>query len=79
MKSSKQLFNEYITLFNNIKFYRKKLNLSQEKFAEMCEVSASYIKQIEAGREYKNMTLSVLFKISNVLNIPINELFNNKN
>ena len=79
MKSSKQLFNEYITLVNNIKFYRKKLNLSQEKFAEMCEVSASYIKQIEAGREYKNMTLSVLFKISNVLNIPINELFNNKN
>ena len=81
MKSVKKLFNEieYINLINNIKLYRKKLGMTQEEFAEKCEISASYIKQIESGKEYKNITLNVLFKFSKVLNISISNLFNNKN
>lgn len=81
MKSVKKLFNEieYINLINNIKLYRKKLGMTQEEFAEKCEISASYVKQIESGKEYKNITLNILFKFSKVLNISISNLFNNKN
>ena len=34
----------------NLKYYRKKYNLSQEKFAEMLETTLSYLNQIENAK-----------------------------
>lgn len=70
---------EYLTLVRNIKFYRKRKNISQEKLAELADLSSSYIKQIESARDFKNLTLYSLFKISKALDIDIIKLFEKNN
>ena len=72
------LINEqYDTFRENIKYYRKKLNLTQEELAEKSDLSISYIKQIESNRNYTNVTLTSLLKISKALNKSLEELFRN--
>ena len=51
----------------NLKYYRYKLNLSQEKFAEMMNSTLSYINQLENGR--RKPTLELLDKFSKKLDI----------
>lgn len=70
---------EYLTLVQNIKYYRKKENLSQEKLAELADLSSSYIKQIESAKHFKNLTLYSIIKIAKALNIEIIELFEKNN
>lgn len=70
---------EYLTLVKNIKYYRKKENLSQEKLAELADLSSSYIKQIESAKHFKNLTLYSIIKIAKALNIEITELFEKNN
>lgn len=67
--------SEYDIMRQNIKYYRKQLGYTQETFAEACDLSTSYIKQIESKREFKNISLTTLLKISQTLNISIQELF----
>ena len=57
MISNKELLAQYVVFSINLKMYRKKLGYTQEKFAEKCDLSISYIKQIESGKEFKNITL----------------------
>ena len=71
------LHEEYDNFKQNIKYYRKKLNLTQEDLAEKADLSISYIKQIESCKEYKNVTLSTMLNICKALNISINDLFSN--
>ncbi len=71
------LTNDYATLIKNIKYYRIKTNLTQEQLAEKADLSTSYIKQIEAGKEFKNITFVTLSKIAKALNINVNQLFEN--
>lgn len=70
---------EYLTLVKNIKYYRKKYNLSQEKLAELADLSSSYIKQIESAKHFKNLTLYSIIKIAKALNVEITELFEKNN
>lgn len=56
-----------------IRAYRKSLNLSQERLAEMSEIHPTYLGQIERGE--KNATLEVIQKISASLNVPLSTLF----
>ena len=74
------MFNkEYLTLVKNIKYYRKIKNISQEQLAELADLSSSYIKQIEAAKHFKNLTLFSIIKIANALNIEIYDLFEKNN
>jgi transcriptional regulator with XRE-family HTH domain len=42
----------------NLKYYRKKYNLSQEKFAEILGTTLSYLNQIENGKiDVKSSTI----------------------
>ena len=42
----------------NLKYYRKKYNLSQEKFAEILETTLSYLNQIENNKvDVKSSTI----------------------
>lgn len=66
---------QYNIFRENIKNYRKELNLSQEQLAEKADVSVSYIKQIESSKEFKNVSLIVILKISRALNTSIDKLF----
>ena len=51
----------------NIKFYRKKLKLSQEKLAELSNLSTNYIGDIE--RTNRKITIDTIEKITNGLGI----------
>lgn len=62
----------------NLKYYRYKLNLSQEKFAEKLNSTLPYINQLEKGK--RKPTLELIDKFSNKLGISSAELITyNKN
>lgn len=67
--------NDYTNLVKNIKYYRLKANMTQEQLAEKSDLSVSYIKQIESGKEFKNITFNTFSKIAKALNIDVKELF----
>ena len=75
MYSYEELWTEYMKFSKNVKTYRHMRCLTQEQLAEKANISISYIKQIEAGKEVKNVTLIYILKISKALEIPIASLF----
>ena len=75
MISSKEIIEQYNIISHNIKYYREKQKLSQEKLAEKYDLSISYIKQLESGKIFKNISLTTLLKLSKALNINVNKLF----
>lgn len=50
----------------NLKFYRQKYNLSQEKFAELIGSNLTYLNQLENCK--RKPTIDMLDKITNNLN-----------
>ena len=63
---------------DNVKFYRKQFNLSQEKLAELSDLSTNYIGDIE--RTNRKVTVDTIEKISKGLKIdPSLLLVNRKN
>lgn len=56
-----------LTVGNNIRKYRKILNISQEELAERAGLHRTYIGGIERGE--RNITLDSLQVIANALNI----------
>ena len=73
MITSKEIIEQFEIISHNIKFYRQ--NMSQEELAEKSDLSISYIKQLESGKIFKNLSLTTLLKLSKALNININKLF----
>lgn len=62
----------------NIKKYRKKTfidgkRLTQEKLAELINVSVSLISSLESNKSKKGISINNLYKISIVLNTPISK------
>ena len=71
-------FNDLKTLLAfNIKYYRYKNNLSQEKLAEKCSISSRYLTDIERGIHCP--TIPKLEIIAKALNIKAYMLFQNPN
>lgn len=68
---------KYRALGLRIAMYRKMRGYTQEQFAEMLGKSWSFISQIEAnnGAKIKGMSFETLFKISEVLGVPVSKLF----
>jgi len=73
--NNKYIADKYVTLISNIKYYRKKLNLTQEQLVEKSDLSISYIKQLELGHIYKNISFVSMAKIAIALGIEVDELF----
>lgn len=62
----------------NLKYYRYKLNMSQEKFAEKLNSTLPYINQLEKGK--RKPTLELLDKFSDKLGVTSADLITyNKN
>ena len=64
----------------NIKKYRKLYNknnekMTQEKLAEAIDVSTSLISSLESQKIQKGISITNLYKISVVLEIPISKFF----
>lgn len=51
----------------NIRYYRKQNNISQDRLAELSELSSNYIGQIELGN--KQPSLESLIRIANALHV----------
>ncbi len=60
------------TLSQNIRRFRKELNISQEELAEMCGLHRTYVGSVERGE--RNVTLSTLEAFSAVLGVSVAEL-----
>ena len=72
---NKELVTEYNMFCQNVKHYRKLKHFTQEALAEKADLSISYIKQIESGIEFKNVSLTTMLKIAKALDIYIRDLF----
>ena len=76
-KDEKQL---YSTIGKNIRYYRKlyslnKKELTQENLAEIANVSTSLIGNLESKKTYQGISIYNLYKISNILEVPIEKFF----
>lgn len=58
----------------NVKKYRTRLGLTQEKLAELCNCSSQTISGTETG--YSFPSSKVLFKLAEELHVPLMYLFN---
>jgi transcriptional regulator with XRE-family HTH domain len=58
---------------NAVRQRRHKLGVSQEAFADMCELDRTYIGGIERGE--RNVALVNIEKIAKTLNLKLSELF----
>ena len=65
---------ELIALGRTIRAERKLLKLSQEDFAETCDLHRTYVGQIERGE--KNISFINILKIAKALSISPSILFN---
>ncbi len=63
-------------LGKNIAKYRQKKGLSQEKLAEIVNLSREYITRVERGQ--KNISLKKLFAIADALEVDFSNLTNFK-
>ena len=71
MKDSKTNVN-FLAIGEKVKNKRVAAGLSQEKLAELCGVTPSYIGHIERGS--RNLSLNTAISISNVLGVSLDYL-----
>ena len=64
---------ELSTIGKNIRRYRKKLGLSQDKLSKLAEVAYNTVVKIESG-ENPNPTIDTLTKIAKALGVSVDEL-----
>lgn len=62
-----------LVLKDNLKFYRKRKGLTQQKLAEACGVSTPYIGELEIGRKY--LSLQLVETVSGILDVEPWKLF----
>lgn len=65
---------KYITLGLKIAYYRRKAGYTQEYLAELIGKSVSFIGQVEGTGTVRGVSLETLFKISEVLSVPLAKL-----
>ena len=63
---------DYKAIGARVKNYRKERNMSQEKLAELVDVSVPYMSNIETGK--KKMSMKVLVNLSVALDVTPDEL-----
>lgn len=57
----------------NVKYYRIKNRISQEKFCELCDISVGFLSHIETGKE--SPSFETISKICKILNVKATDLF----
>lgn len=65
----------YSIIRKNIRKYRLEKNLTQQDLADMTDISREYICDVENERRNKHITISLLGRISEALNVEIINFF----
>lgn len=63
----------HIKVCKNIKKYRLQFGMSQEELSEKIGISHEYLRQLKSEKGQKDFSFYTLYKISLVLNIPVND------
>lgn len=63
---------DYISLGKRVKFYRKKMNITQEQLGNLIGISQKHISNIECAASIP--TIKTIVKICNVLHVTPNQL-----
>lgn len=74
--SSYEYSMEFKKLGLKIAYYRKMQGYTQEQLSDKMNVSTSYIGAIEAPNMNKAISLTTLFKIAQILDVPAWKLLN---
>lgn len=61
----------YVEIGYNVQYYRKHLNLTQEQLAERLNISRQHLGAIEAPNIVRPISLDLLFRIADELNIDV--------
>lgn len=77
LKKNEYKFDEdiMIKIVKNIRRYRIEKNLTQEELAFYTDLSNDFIRRIESEKGKRGVSLKTLYKISIVLETPINKFF----
>lgn len=84
MMTEKELDKVYLMISRNVRYYRQynhsiyadeRGRITQERLAELCDVSRSLISNIESERVKQTFSISIIATISKVLNVPLHEFF----
>ena len=59
----------------NIKKYRKEKGYTQQRLSEEAQMSMDYLAEIESVKRSKSFSIAILGRISEVLNVEIEEFF----
>lgn len=65
----------YEIIRKNIRKYRLRNNLSQQQLADMCGITRKYLCDIENENRNKHVTIAILGRIADSLNINIQLFF----
>ena len=74
-KRSDKHIDVYEIVAKNIKYYRKKKNMTQAQLAEKTEYSHEFIRRIEAPNSKKNFSIDAVSNIADALDVSIDLLF----
>lgn len=69
----------YSIIRENIKKYRKEKSLTQQDLADMTDISREYICDIENESRNKHITIALLGRIAEALEIDISKLLEKEN
>ena len=63
----------YRTIGKNVRKYRQKANISQEKLSEILDVNSKFIGHVERFERY--ISLRKLIELAQYFNIPVKNFF----
>lgn len=66
---------EFIRFGLKVQYYRKLRGLTQEAFAEKIGKSWSFVAKIESPTRVFGVSMETMFRIAEVLEIPVSKLF----
>ncbi len=66
---------QYIRFGLKVQYYRKLRGLTQEAFADKIDKSWSFVAKIESPTRVFGVSMETLFKIADVLKVPVSKLF----
>ena len=66
---------QYIRFGLKVQYYRKLRGFTQESFAEKIGKSWSFVAKIESPTRAFGVSMETLFKIADVLQVPVSKLF----
>jgi len=70
-----QYREQYIRFGLKVQYYRKLQGLTQEAFADKIGKSWSFVAKVESPTRAFGVSMETLFKIAEVLEVPVSKLF----